>query len=217
MKSRELKTIHDLIVTNYQKHDLGNGRYLHTFQPSTTDTTYEFEANVEDVVIEGERYNIGFTEEVEGVKIIDQSCLSKCSVLDKDFSYQYARNMSKQKHVENKGKNDSRVKHDEAEGYYWGRKYAWREFGLALPRDVFEKYLIECARHPYVDCKVVTEGYPLGDDSIAFLEDGLADAIDELIQSAVMVNKGPYFKSSLYYGGEKRFTIKGVPAITDKK
>jgi len=217
MKSRELKTIHDLIVTNYQKHDLGNGRYLHTFQPSTTDTTYQFEANAEDVVVEGERYNIGFTEKVVGEKIIELSCLSKCSVLDKDFSYQYARNMSKQKHDENKGKNDSRVKHAEVEGYYWGRKYAWREFGLALPREVFERYLIECINHPFIDCKVQTEGYPQGDDSIAFLEDGLDEAIDDLIQSAVMVNKGPYFKSPLYYNGDKRFTIKGVPAITDKK
>ncbi|ASY78049.1 hypothetical protein [Pectobacterium polaris] len=217
MKSRELKTIHDLIVTNYQKIDLGNGRYLHVFQPATTDTIYQFEANAEDIVTEGERYNIGYTEEVEGVKIIDQSCLSKCSVLDKDFSYQYARNMSKQKHDENKGKNDVRVKHDEVEGYYWGRKYAWREFGLALPRDAFERYLIDCINHPHIACKIETEGYPQGDDSFAFLEEGLAEAIDNLIQSAYMVNKGPYFKSPLYYGGEKRFTIKGVPAITDKK
>ncbi|EQB4676364.1 hypothetical protein ACYKVM_002724 [Klebsiella aerogenes] len=216
MKSRELKTIHDLIITNYQKHDLGNGRYLHTFQPATTDTTYQFEANIEDVVIEGERYNIGFTEQ-NGIKTIDTSCLSKSSVLDKDFSYQYARNMSKQKHVENKGKNDSRVRHSESDGYYWGRKYAWREFGLALPREVFERYLIECIGHPYVECQVITEGYPQGDDSIAFLDDGLADAIDDLIQTAVIVNKGPYFKSPLYYGGDKIFTIKGVPAITDKK
>lgn len=43
MKSRDLKTIHDLIATNYQKLDLGNGRFLHTFQPATTDTTYQFE------------------------------------------------------------------------------------------------------------------------------------------------------------------------------
>ncbi|QBJ33037.1 hypothetical protein [Hafnia alvei] len=217
MKSRELKTIHDLIVTNYQKHDLGNGRYMHTFQPSTTDTTYQFEANVEDVVIEGERYNIGYTEEAGGVKVIDQSCLSKCSVLDKDFSYQYARNMSKQKHDENKGKNDARVRHNEAKGYYWGRKYAWREFGLALPRAAFEKYLIECINHPCIACTIETEGYPQGEDSFAFLEEGLADAIDMLIQSAKIINNGPYFKSPLYYKGEKKFTIKGVPAITDKK
>ena len=212
MKSRELKTIHDLIVTNYQKKDLGNGRYLHTFQPATTDTIYQFEANVEDVVIEGERYNIGFTED-DGVKTIDTSCLSKCSVLDKDFSYQYARNMSKQKHEEN----DSRVKYSATDGYYWGRKYAWREYGLALPREAFESYLIECIGHPYIECQVITEGYPQGDDSIAFLDDGLADAIDDLIQSAIIVNKGPYFKSPLYFGGKRRFTIKGVPAITDKK
>lgn len=216
MKSRNLKTIHDLIVTNYQKHDLGNGRYLHTFQPATTDTTYQFEANAEDILVQGERYNIGFTED-NGIKTIDTSCLSKASVLDKDFSYQYALNMSKQKHEENKGKNDSRVKYSESDGYYWGRKYAWREFGLALPRDAFERYLIECVGHPMIDCQVITEGYPQGEDSFAFKADGLEEAIDALIQSAVIVNKGPYFKSPLYFDGGKRFTIKGVPAITDKK
>ncbi|NIF22564.1 hypothetical protein [Candidatus Pantoea multigeneris] len=216
MKSRNLKTIHDLIVTNYQKHDLGNGRFLHTFQPSTTDTIYQFEANAEDVLVQGERYNIGFTED-NGIKTIDTSCLSKASVLDKDFSYQYARNMSKQKHEENRGKNDSRVKHSESDGYYWGRKYAWREFGLALPREAFEIYLIECVGHPMINCQVITEGYPQGEDSVAFQDDGLEDAIDALIQSAVIVNNGPYFKSPLYFDGRRKFTIKGVPAITDKK
>ncbi|HDC4440570.1 hypothetical protein HV357_21720 [Enterobacter cloacae] len=216
MKSRDLKTIHDLIATNYQKVDFGNGRFLHTFQPATTDTTYQFEANFEDVIVEGERYNIGFTEE-NGCKVVDLSCLSKSSILDKDFSYLYARNMSKQKHDENKGKNDSRVKYQSEDGYYWGRKYAWREFGLVLPRDAFESYLIDCVKHPIIECVVETEGYPKGEDSIAFKEDGLEKAIDELIETAVMVNNGPYFKSPLYFNNEKRFTIKGVPAITDKK
>ena len=48
MKSRDLKTIHDLIATNYQKLDLWQWSLLHTFQPATTDTTYQFEANFED-------------------------------------------------------------------------------------------------------------------------------------------------------------------------
>ena len=88
---------------------------------------------------------------------------------------------------------------------------------FSASREVFENYLIDCIKHPRVDCKIETEGYPQGDDSFAFKEDGLEDAIETLIASAVMVNKGPYFKSPLYYANSKRFTIKGVPAITDKK
>lgn len=103
MKSRDLKTIHDLIVTNYQKKSLGHGRYLHTFQPATTDTTYQFEANFEDELVTGERYNIGFTEE-DGLKIVDISCVSKSSIVNKHISYACAKVVAQEKIVKIKEK-----------------------------------------------------------------------------------------------------------------
>lgn len=216
MKSRDLKTIHDLIVTNYQKHDLGNGRYLHTFQPATTDTTYQFEANFENELVPGERYNIGFTE-VGGVKMVDISCVSKSSVVNQYISYECAKLVSREKHDENKGKNDSRVNYAVQNDYYWGKKYAWREFGLVIPKDVFYKYLLDCVNHPNIPCTVTTPGYPIGDDSIAFADKGLEKAIEDLISTATRIKDGPYFKSPLYFNGDKRFTIRGISAITDKK
>ncbi|EKS7785097.1 hypothetical protein A9797_18595 (plasmid) [Edwardsiella piscicida] len=216
MKSRDLKTIHDLIVTNYKKHSLGNGRYLHTFQPATTDTTYQFEANSENELVPGERYNIGFTE-VDGLKIVDISCVSKSSVINKYISYECAKMVAKEKHDENKGKNDSRVNYTKQDDYYWGKKYAWREFGLVIPKGVFFSYLLDCVKHPYISCTVTTPGYPTGDDSIAFAEKGLEKAIEDLINSATMIKNGPYFTSPLYFDGKNRFSIRGINAITDKK
>jgi len=46
MKSRELKTIYDLIASNYQITEIDDGKFLHSFTPMTTDTKYQFIANV---------------------------------------------------------------------------------------------------------------------------------------------------------------------------
>lgn len=66
MKSRDLFTIHDLIASNYKITKLASGKYLHQFTPATTPTVYEFEANATPVVVEGERYNIGYTVDSKG-------------------------------------------------------------------------------------------------------------------------------------------------------
>lgn len=71
MKSRELFTIHDLIASNYTITKLTYGNYLHKFTPATTATVYEFEANATPIIVEGERYNIGYTLDSEGRNIID--------------------------------------------------------------------------------------------------------------------------------------------------
>ncbi|WPU33921.1 hypothetical protein SIO17_09500 [Pseudoalteromonas piscicida] len=42
---------------------IGEGRFLHTFKPKTTNTLYQFEANGVAEMEEGERYNIGFRED----------------------------------------------------------------------------------------------------------------------------------------------------------
>ncbi|KIF51511.1 hypothetical protein H735_19070 [Vibrio owensii CAIM 1854 = LMG 25443] len=36
MKSRDLKTIYDVIVTEYKMEHIGEGRFLHSFKPKTT-------------------------------------------------------------------------------------------------------------------------------------------------------------------------------------
>lgn len=55
--------------------------------------------------------------------------------------------------------------------------------------------------------------YQQNDESIAYKEDGLADVVSALITSAVKTTKVRY-ESPLY---SKRFVIRGISAITDKK
>lgn len=214
MKSRELKTIYDLIVRDYKIEPSSNGKFIHSFKPSTTDTVYQFEANGTPEVIEGERYNIGFYEDKHGNRIIDTSCLSKNTEVNPMLSYLYATKLSEGKHDVNKGKNDARVTHTAQNSYYWGKKYAWREYGLVISKDAFYAYLKEI-KHPTIEC--ITENpdmsFNSNDSSIAYKEDGLADAIHSLIASAEKSTK-VRFKSPLY---SKQFTIRGIEAITDKK
>lgn len=217
MKSRNLKTIYDLIAANYNKTQLPNGKFLHTFTPSTTNTVYEFEANSADEIVVGEHYNIGFNE-VGGKKIVDLSCLSVATRHNKFLSYTFAIAMSENNHTSNKKKNDQRVTHSATSGYYWGKKYAWREFGLVLPQQVFYKYLA-LINHPAVACQTVEPSSPFKNNqpSIAYLETGIQTAIDNLIDSAVRVGNGTFYISHLYDSGNTKFTIKGINAITDKK
>ncbi|MBJ7221176.1 MULTISPECIES: hypothetical protein [unclassified Brenneria] len=216
MKSRSLLTTPDLIASNYTVTSIGGGRFHHSFTPLTTTTVYEFEANSGSYIVEGERYNIGY-EIIDGKNIVDKDCISKTSVINKYLSYSVAQHEALNKHDANKYNNDSRVIHTSESGYYWGKKYAWREFGMCLPKDVFHDYLAYI-KHPTVVCKTVTPGYPTGEDSIAYLEMGLEKAIEKLIDTAVMINNGPYFRSPLYTPTpKKKFSIKGINAITDKK
>ena len=214
MKSRNLKTIHDLIVTDYTIEDLRDGRFRHYFHPQTTNTLYEFVANSAPELEEGERYNIGYQTTDDGKNIIELSCLSKNTEVNTILSYLYAAEYSKGKHAANKAKNDQRVTHSATDGYYWGKKYAWREYGLCLAKEAFHAYLKEIG-HPYVDCVTVNPDLPYqnNDASIAYKEEGLDEAIEDLIKTAVKVTKVRY-ESALY---SKRFTIKGINAITDKK
>ncbi|WP_346396676.1 hypothetical protein [Pseudomonas syringae] len=214
MKSRNLYTIHDLIVTNYSIVPLSSGKYLHQFTPSTTDTVYQFETNNGNAELEeGERYNIGFTTDAAGRKVIEPSSMGKADTVNKFLSYSAAKHFSLDKLVENKGKNDDRVRHRATDGYYWGRKYAWRRFGLVISKNAFYNYLEEIA-HPNVPCRTINEdiGVHSNEESIAFKEEGLKDAMDRLIETAERV--GRYFKSPRY---TKKFQIRPIPAISDKK
>lgn len=213
MKSRNLKTIHNLIVSNYQKKPLANGRFLHTFTPLTTDTLYSFEANGSSELEEGRHYNIGYYEDGNN-KIIELAATSPIDEINPMFIYHHAKYLSQNNLHSNKGKNDIRVKHQATDGYYWGKKYAWRQFGLALSKDAFYAYLEEIG-HPYIECQTINPDLPFHNNSksIAYKEEGLEDAIEKLFSTAVKEGN-TYFKSPFY---NKKFSIKPPQSITDKK
>jgi len=213
LKSRELFTIHDLIASNYTITKLASGKYLHQFTPATTTTIYEFEANATPVVTEGERYNIGYTVDAAGRNIIDLSALSPTSQVNPMLSFLAAQHIAGGNRVIEKAKNDQRVSHSATGGYYWGKKYAWRMFGTVVAKGAFFEYLNEIG-HPSVPCLTRDPDLPYSNDkSTAYAERGLEDAMRNLIASAVKTSAA-YFKSPLY---SKKFTIKGINALTDKK
>lgn len=214
MKSRELNTIQDLIVSNYEITSNGDGKFTHTFTPENTDTVYTFIENGASELETGEHYSIGFHIADDGKRIVDLSCVAKNQGINPMLSYLFAQQEAQDKHVVNKEKNDTRVTHKAGNGYYWGKKYAWREFGMVIPKGAFHTYLEEIG-HPIVPCLTTNPDLPYGnnDHSIAYKEEGLAKAIEDLITSAVRVTPARY-ESSLY---SKRFMIKAISAVTDKK
>ena len=213
MKSRDLFTIHDLIASNYKITKLASGTYRHQFTPATTSTIYEFEANATPVIIEGERYNIGYSVDLTGRNIIDLSALSLTSLVNPMLSFLAAQHIAKGNHAVEKAKNDQRVTHSATDGYYWGKKYAWRMFGTVIAKDAFFQYLEEIG-HPSVPCITRDPDLPYSNDqSTAYAETGLEEAMRNLIASSTKTSAA-YFKSPLY---SKKFTIKGLNALTDKK
>lgn len=217
MKPRYLKTTPDVIASNYKKSPLGEGRFLHSFTPKSTDKIYQFEGSGADEITEGEHYNIGYYEK-DGLNIIEPNYLSKASHTNKYISYLFALKESEESHSINKEKNDTRVHHSAESGYYWGKKYAWREFGTVISQNAFYKYL-ENINHTTIPCQTINPHLPFkaNEDSIAYLEEGLKTAMDDLIETAEKINEGPYYKSPLYFNGEKNFKINGIKSITDKK
>ena len=192
MKSRDLNTIHDLIATDYKIEPLGGGKFRHSFHPKTTETVYEFIANGSPEIEEGERYNIGYRVDSEGRNIVDTSCLSKNNEVNKTISYLHAQQFSLNKHVINKQKNDDRVKYTASDGYYWGPKYAWREYGLVVPKNAFRAYLEEI-KHPTIPCVITNpDNVVQTSETIAYADAGLENAVSELINTAEKVTKVLY-------------------------
>ncbi|QFU21481.1 hypothetical protein FM038_004525 [Shewanella eurypsychrophilus] len=213
MKSRKLNTIQDLIVSNYSISSNGDGKFTHSFTPENTDTVYSFVANGTPELEAGEHYSIGFYIEDDN-KIVDLSCVAKNQGVNPVLSYLFAQQEALDKHAVNKEKNDTRVTHQAVDGYYWGKKYAWREFGMHLPQGAFHAYLKEID-HPTVPCLTINPDLPYAsnDRSMAYNEEGLTDAIEALVTSAIRVTPAR-FESPLY---SKRFMIKAISAVTDKK
>lgn len=207
MKSRELHTTPVVVVTNYRIAPHCGGKFLHSFTPESTNTTYQFVANQEPLLEDGERYSFGYTVD-SAVKWVDTSAIAKAESVDPDASFYVARVLGVELREVESRKSDERVAHTAQNGYYLGKKYAWRIYGMALPRDVFDLYL-EHIGHPCVPC--LTDG----SRSVAYLEEGLASSIERLRTSLVRVANNR-FKSSLV-PQRKWFRIKGISAITDKK
>lgn len=207
MKSRELLTTPVLIVSNYSITPYQNGRFLHRFTPETTGTVYQFIANQERLLEEGERYNIGYTVD-NGTNWVDMAATAKATDVDPAKSHYVAKILGEQLRDVETEKSKSRVVHQPIEGCYLGKKYAWRIYGMAIGRDTFDAYL-KAIQHPSVPC--YTEGSP----SIAYQEDGLAAAMDALIQS--LQRKGSNRFESPLLPSKKWFLVKGISGITDKK
>ncbi|WCM86805.1 hypothetical protein [Acidovorax sp. NCPPB 3576] len=213
MKPRDLHTIHNLIVTNYTIVQQPSGSYLHKFTPATTATVYQFEGASTPRVVDGKHYNIGFRPDRNGLNIVDTAFISEISEVDPAISHAVAQKVSAENYAIEKVNNDRRVTpKGKVTGYYWGKKYAWRVFGLAISQNAFDEYLKEIG-HPTVPCTTYEPDKPFGNtQSIAYAEEGLEGAMKNLITLAT--KKGSYYTSPLY---SKKFAIKGINAITDKK
>lgn len=206
LKSRELLTTPILVVSNYTIKPIPGGKHHHSFTPESTSTIYEFEANSEPHLVQGERYNIGY-EVINSRNIVDTSAIQKASDVDPVVSYYVSVQLGKQNQTLNTAKSDGRVVHGGV-GDHLGKKYAWRIYGMCLARDTFEDYLAEI-KHPMVIC--TTDGSP----SIAYKNVGIDIAMATLIQSVKRIS-GNRFSSPLL-PKRKWFTIKGIDAITEKK
>ncbi|MFZ2269490.1 MAG: hypothetical protein WAV95_18095 [Azonexus sp.] len=180
---------------------------MHTFTPETTSTIYQFIANQEPLLDAGQRYNIGY-EVRDGRNWVDISATAKADLVDKNSSFYVAKTLGEQCRDVETQKSVQRVVHSAKDGRYLGKKYAWRIYGMAIAREAFDTYL-EDIQHPSVPC--YTEDSP----SVAYKEEGLAEAMEALRQSAVHIN-GNRFKSPLM-PSKSWFQIKGISAITDKK
>lgn len=209
MKSRELHTTPVLIVSNYSITPISSGKYLHKFTPENTSTLYQFVANQEPILQEGEHYNIGY-EIIGGVNWVDTSATAKADDVDPTISHYVARQLGEQLRDIEIGKSNSRVVHSATDDLYLGKKYAWRIYGMAVARDTFDDYM-SAINPPQTSC--LTEGSP----SVAYKNTGIDLAMDAFIKSCVKVgNSGNRFSSSLL-PSKKWFQIKGLSAITDKK
>ncbi|MFA7331995.1 MAG: hypothetical protein WC326_13075 [Candidatus Delongbacteria bacterium] len=207
MKSRKLHTTPVLIVTNYNIIPYPNGKFLHSFSPKNTTTVYQFIANHEPILMEGQRYNIGFTVK-NGLNWVDVSATAKADEVDPHKSHYVARLLGEECRALETQKSDDRIQYSAPDGHYLGRKYAWRIFGMAVARDTFDAYLSDI-KHPSIPC--LTNG----SRSTAYKEDGLGAAMDALIQTATRVGGNRFYSPLL--PSKSWFQIKGISAITDKK
>ncbi|BBD09352.1 hypothetical protein [Desulfovibrio ferrophilus] len=217
MRPRELHNCPGLIASNYKVSRVSAGSFQHEFTPKTTGTIYVvYTSSSAPVVVVGHSYNVGYVPQDNGKRLVDQNDIVEITDVDQlERVTLFEASLAEMGKIfdREKYKNDDRVKpHVHGGEYYWGKKYAWRVFGLLLGKGAFHAYLKEVG-HPHIDCVVDNpdDRYPAG-PSFAYLENGLEDAIRSLIVTAV--KEGQYYKSPLY---SKRFTIKPLGSLSDKK
>lgn len=208
MKSRTLLTTPVIIVTDYTIEPDPSGKWMHSFRPENTRTRYQFLANREALLAQGERYNIGYSVDEHGTNWVEMSATARADSVDPAASYAVASALGEQSRAVEAGKSAARVSHTATDGTYLGIKYAWRIYGMAIAREAFETYLHD-RNHPSVPC------YTEGNRSTAFKEDGLKDAMDALFGNLVHVSANRY--SSPLFPSKRFFLVKGISAITDKK
>jgi len=185
VKPRDLHTIHNLIVRDYKIIQTSAGKYMHTFTPATTSTIYQFEGSSIPRLENGKHYNIGFRPNKNNLNIVDPAFISEISEVDPSVSYAIAQKISQENFAIEKANNDRRVTpHGNVTGYYWGRKYAWRIYGIAISENAFDEYLKEIG-HPTTTCTTFEPDKPYGNSqSIAYADEGLAAAVSDLIAFA---------------------------------
>jgi hypothetical protein len=207
MKSRTLRTTPIIIVTNYQIEPHASGQFLHSFTPESAATPYQFIANVEPLLVSGERYNVGY-ELRDGINWVDISATAKANEVDPNKSFYVSRLFGEEIRAIETKKSHDRVRHAAIDGEYLGKKYAWRIYGMSLPQDAFDAYMRD-TQHRHVRC--FTDGTP----SIAYKEEGLDGAVKALISSAIRITGNRF--SSILLPSKRWFQIKGISAITDKQ
>ena len=209
MKSRELFTTPTLIVSNYTISIYGDGKFIHKFTPESSDTIYQFIGNKESLLTEGERYNIGYRK-IKGVNQVDISVLAKADTVDPKISHYVARLFGEQQRSVETRKSLERVRYSGVSGLYLGKKYAWRIYGEAFTRGIFDEYL-KVINYPTVQC--LTDG----NQSIAYKDEGLSEVMNVFVDSCVNITSNSNrFKSHLV--PEKSwFNVKALSAITDRK
>jgi hypothetical protein len=216
MRERNVLNCPGLIASNYKIIKTGD-LFFHEFTPQTTQTVYRVVTTSSvPVVEEGEYYNVAYNLE-DGIRLVDPNSIVKITVAgEKELIriYEEAFDDKKAFHQREKAKNEARVKPYKKDGkYYWGKKYAWRVFGIMLSKDAFYNYLKEI-NHTTIPCIVFNEDRndPPG-ASIAYQEEGIKEAIETLLKTAEP-SSGKYYKSPHF---SKKFTIKTPDAFFDKK
>lgn len=207
MKSRQLHTVPVVVVNNYQVTPHQDGKFLHSFTPESTQTVYQFLSNREPILVDGERYSLGYTVD-GGINWVDVSAIAEAEAVDPESSFYVAKVLGQELREVEVLKSSVRVTYAAKEGLYLGRKYAWRIYGMAVPREVFD-FFLEHTGHPQVPC--FTDGSP----SVAYKEDGLAAAVEKLRASLKKVANNRF--TSPLVPQKKWFHVKGIHAITDKK
>lgn len=140
MKSRELHTTPVVVVSNYRISPDKSGKFLHSFTPESTSTVYQFIANQEPLLEERERYSFGYTID-NGVNWVDTSAMAKAESVDPDVSFYVARLLGEELREVESRKSDERVTHVAKDGYYLGKKYAWRIYGMAVPSGTYLTFI----------------------------------------------------------------------------